>query len=135
MSFVLSTPTAPVPTGSSFQVPITLKGGADVWMVPLQMHYDPAHLALVNVASGDLLSSDGQAATPVHRDDSSGNLHIAISRPAGATGVNGSGVVCVLTFQAKAPGASTLAITQGGIVDSKQKQVAAPVTQADIVVR
>jgi hypothetical protein len=44
-------------------------------------------------------------------------------------------VVCVLTFQAKAPGASTLSITQGGIVDSKQKQVTAPVTQADIVVR
>ena len=135
MSFVLSPPTAPVPTGSSFQVPITLNGGADVWMVPLQLHYDPAHLALVNVANGGLLSKDGQAATPVHRDDSSGNLHIAISRPAGAAGVNGSGVVCVLTFQAKAPGSSTLAITQGGIVDSKQKQVTAPVTQADIVVR
>jgi general secretion pathway protein D len=135
MSFVLSPPTAPIATGSSFQVPITLNDGADVWMVPLQLHYDPAHLALVNVASGDLLSRDGQAATPVHRDDASGNLHVAISRPSGAAGVSGSGVVCVLTFQAKAPGASTLAITQGGVVDSKQKQVSAPVTQADIVVR
>ena len=135
MRFVLNPPSAPVPSGSTFQVPVTLNDGADVWMVPLQMHYDPAHLALVNVASGDLLSRDGQAATPVHRDDSSGNLHVAISRPSGAAGVNGSGVVCVLTFQAKAPGASTLSITQGGIVDSKQKQVAAPVTQADIVVQ
>jgi general secretion pathway protein D len=135
MSFVLSPPATPVPTGSSFQVPITLDNGTDVWMVPLQLHYDPAHLALVNVASGALLSSDGQAATPVHRDDSSGNLNVAISRPAGAAGVNGSGVVCILTFQAKATGSSTLSITQGGTVDSKQKQVAAPVTQADIVVR
>jgi hypothetical protein len=49
--------------------------------------------------------------------------------------VSGSGVVCILTFQAKAPGASTLAITRAGIVDSKQKQIAAPVAQADIVVR
>ncbi len=135
MSFLLSPPTAAIPTGSSFQVPITLNDGADVWMVPLQLHYDPAYLTLVNVASGDLLSRDGQAATPAHRDDASGNLRLAISRPSGAAGISGSGVVCVLTFQAKAPGTSTLAITQGAIVNSKQKQVTAPVSQAGIVVR
>ena len=41
---------------------MVLNGGVDVLRVALQMHYDPTKLTLVNVAAGDLLSRDGQAA-------------------------------------------------------------------------
>ncbi len=68
----------------------------------IQVQYDPASLSLVNVNPGDLLSRDGQAVALVHRDDGPGNITINAARPPGAPGVNGAGVVCVLSFQARA---------------------------------
>jgi general secretion pathway protein D len=135
MSFDLKAPPGPVAAGSTFQVPVELQGGTNVTSVPLQLHYDPAHLALVNVAEGNLLARDGQAVALVHRDDGAGNVTIVASRPPGAAGLSGSGVVCVLTFQAKSAGSSVLAVTRAGIVNTAQQQVNAGVSQADITVK
>jgi general secretion pathway protein D len=135
MSFVFGAPAAPLTTGDTFQVPITLDGGTDVASVPLQLRYDPAHLTLINVAEGNFLNRDGQAVALIHRDDGPGDVTIVASRPPGTTGVNGSGVVCVLTFQAKAPGAAALTMTRAGAVNSKQEQMPAQAAQASIVVR
>lgn len=135
MAFNLNAPSAAVAVGSTFQIPVQLDGGANVASVPLQLHYDTAHLALVNVSEGSFLSRDGQAVALVHRDDGAGNLTIVASRPPGAAGLSGSGVVCVLSFQAKSAGATQLAITRAGIVNSAQQQVNAGVSQADITVK
>ena len=135
MAFDLKAPPGPVAAGSTFQVPVELQGGMNVASVPLQLHYDPAHLSLVNVSEGNLLARDGQAVALVHRDDGAGNVTIVASRPPGAAGLNGSGVVCVLTFQAKSAGASVLAVTRAGIVNTAQQQVSAGVSQAGITVK
>ena len=135
MSFVFGAPAAPVAAGATFQVPISLDGAADVASIPLQFTYDPAKLTLVNVAEGNLLSRDGQAVALIHRDDGPGNVTIVASRSPGTAGVNGSGVVCVLTFQAKGPGDSMLNMTRTGVLNSKQQPLPAQATQADIVVR
>ena len=79
-------------------------GARDIASVPLQLQYDPSKLSLMNVGDGDFLGRDGQAVALVHRDDGPGTLTINASRPPGAVGVSGAGVVCVLTFQAKSPG-------------------------------
>ena len=134
-SFVFQVPPGPVPAGASFQVPILLNGGADVSSVPLQFNYDPSKLALVNVTGGNFLSKDGQAMALIHRDDGPGNVTVVASRPPGSAGVSGSGVLCVLTFQAKAAGPSTLTMTRAGAVNSKQQQIAAQGAQANIVVK
>jgi general secretion pathway protein D len=131
----MTTPAAPVAIGATFQVPVTLTGGADIASVPLQMSYDPSKLTLVNVDSGDFLSRDGQAAVLTHRDDGPGSININASRPPGAAGVSGNGVVCVLTFQAKASGASVLAITRPGAISSAQKQLPAQGARANIQVK
>ena len=104
----------PVKSGATFQVPVVISGAADVTAVPIQMTYDPAKLSLVNVGPGDFLSRDGQSVAETHRDDGPGNLNLNISRPRGASGVNGAGVVCVLTFQAKEAGQTTLSISRAG---------------------
>jgi len=135
MAFDLSAPPGPVAAGSSFQVPVRLQGGANVASVPMQLHYDPAHLSLVNVAEGDFLSHDGQAVALVHRDDGAGNVTIVASRPPGAAGLSGSGVVCVITFQAKSAGTSVLAITRAGVVNTAQQQVNAGVSQVGVTVK
>jgi len=134
VNLLFSPPGSPVAAGSTFQVPLVLTGGKDVASVPMQVQYDPAKLSLLNVTSGDLLTRDNQAVGLVHRDDGSGNITINASRPPGVAGVSGAGVVCVLSFQAKAPGESVLALTQGAAVTSAQQRSPAPASRVTIVV-
>ncbi len=134
-AFAINVPPGPLANGSSFQVPIVLNSATDVASVPVQIQYDPAKLALVNVAGGNLLNRDGQAAALVHRDDGPGNLTVVASRPPGAAGISGSGTVCVLTFQAKAAGTTSLTMTRAGAVDSKQQPLTVQPAQASIVIR
>jgi general secretion pathway protein D len=134
-SFTLTPPTAPLAAGNSFQVPVVLTGGAEIASVPIQLQYDPAKLTLINVAAGDLLNRDGQAVALIHRDDGPGNVTVVAARPPGATGVSGSGVVCVLTFQAKAAGSTTLTMTRAGAVNSAQQQLPATAGHLDLVVK
>ena len=135
VSFALNPPAGPVAVGATFQIPVVLMGGTDIASVPMQLSYDPAKLALVNVDSGDLLGHDGQAVALVHRDDGPGTITINASRPPGAAGVSGAGVVCVLSFQAKTAGESVLAITRPAAVNSAQQQVPAKGAQISILVR
>jgi general secretion pathway protein D len=134
-AFALNPPTAPPASGATFQVPVLLNGAADVASVALQFHYDPARLQLVNVSPGDFLSRDGQAAPPIHADEPAGNLVVGISRPPGTHGISGTGVVCVLTFQAKASGPSDLAITRASVVNGAQQQLPVASAQTSIVVK
>jgi general secretion pathway protein D len=122
-------------TGTTFQVPVVITGAQDIASVPLQVHYDPAKLALVNVGDGDFLGRDGQAVALVHRDDGQGNVRINASRPPGAAGVGGAGVVCVLSFQAKAPGDATISLLPPAAVTSGQQPVPAEAAQTTITVK
>jgi general secretion pathway protein D len=135
VSFAFTPPAGPVAAGATFQVPVVLNGGADIASVPLQISYDPAKLSLVNVDSGDFLSRDGKAAALVHRDDGPGSLTVVASRPPGAAGVSGAGVVCVLSFQAKAAGESAIVMTRPGAVNSAQQQLPARGARISIKVR
>lgn len=132
LRFAFNPPTAPVAVGTTFQVPVLISGATDVASVPLQIQYDPAKLSLVNVGPGEFLGRD---AALVHRDDGSGGLSISAARPPGVPGVNGSGIVCVLSFQAKAAGASSLNIIRSAVANSAQKQLPAQGAQLNIVVR
>ena len=134
--FVMPSPPAALLTnGATFQLPVLLNGGADLSSVPIQLHYDAAKLMLANVAAGDLLSRDGQAVALIHRDDGPGNLTIVASRPPGAAGISGSGTVCVLTFQAKATGATSIAMTRAGAISSAQQPIAATPAQLNIEIK
>ncbi len=135
VSFMLAPQSAPVAVGATFQIPVVLNGGTDITAVPLQISYDSARLSLVNVDSGDFLSRDGQAVALVHRDDGPGSININASRPPGTAGVSGTGVVCVLSFQAKTAGDSVIAITRPGAVNSAQQQLPATGAQVNIQVK
>jgi general secretion pathway protein D len=134
-AFALNAPSVPPASGATFQVPVVLNGASDVASVALQFHYDAARLQLVNVSPGDFLSRDGQAAPPIHADEPAGNLVVGISRPPGTHGISGTGVVCVLTFQAKASGPSDLAITRASVVNGAQQQLPVASAQTSIVVK
>jgi general secretion pathway protein D len=122
----------PQKVGSTFQMAVTLAGGTDIFSVPMQLQYDATKLSLVNVDLADsqptsgvnFLGQDGQAVALVHRDDN-GNVAISASRPPGTHGVSGSGTVCLLTFQAKAPGDATVVITRPMVRNSSQQALPA----------
>jgi general secretion pathway protein D len=115
----------PVKVGSAFQLPVNIEGGADIAAVPMQITYDPAKLSLINVSGGDFLTRDGQAVAVVHRDEGPGLITLNVSRPPGAAGMSGAGVVCVLGFQAKAAGESSVVITRPTALNSAQQQLPA----------
>jgi general secretion pathway protein D len=134
VNFLMNSP-GPVTNGSTFQVPVVISGAADIASIPLQIQYDAAKLSLVNVDSGDFLGSDGQAVSLAHRDDGPGAITINASRPPGAPGMNGAGVVCVLSFQAKAAGDTKISITRSGAMNSAQKPVLAQGTEMTVSVK
>jgi general secretion pathway protein D len=129
----------PQKVGSTFQMAVTLNAGIDVFSVPMQVQYDQTKLSLINVDLADsakgtnFLGQDGQAVALVHRDDGSGHVAISASRPPGTKGVSGSGTVCMLTFQAKAPGDAAVVITRPVVRNSSQQSL--PATGARALVQ
>jgi general secretion pathway protein D len=117
--------------GSSFAINVLLKGGQNIFQVPMQISYDPRLLEIANVSNGSLLSKDGQIVTVTHRE-SDGTIQVTASRPPGAAGVDGQGTVITLTFVAKAPGQASLTIAKGGARDPAMQ--ALPVNGASAAV-
>ncbi len=134
VNLMFSPPGNPITAGATFQVPVVLTGGKDIASVPMQVQYDPARLSLVNVTVGDLLGRDNQAVALVHRDDGPGNITINAARPPGLTGVNGAGVVCVLSFQARTAGDTGLTLTKAAAINSTQQQLPAQGSRVTITV-
>jgi general secretion pathway protein D len=131
----LAAPPAVQKVGSSFQVAVNLSGGQDVFSVPLQLHYDNSKLSLINVDLGNFLGKDGQAVALVHRDDGSGGVAISASRPPGVAGVSGAGSVVLLTFQAKAAGDASVAISRPVVRNSSQQSMPAVGSQTVVHVQ
>ena len=136
VSLQLSPPQSTQKTGSTFKMFVDMSGGEDVFGAPMDVQYDASKLTLINVDSDDpqhpnVLGKDGQAVALVHRDDGRGNVAIAASRPPGTKGLSGSsGTLCVLTFQAKAPGDASVAITRPVVRNSNQQPIPATGSQA-----
>ena len=122
----LTPPQSTQKVGSTFKMIVNLSGGSDIFAVPMDVQYDASKLTLINVDTDDpqhpnVLGKDGQAVALAHRDDGKGNAAVAASRPPGTKGVTGSGALCVLTFQAKAPGDASVAIVRPVVRNSQQQ--------------
>jgi general secretion pathway protein D len=115
-SFAFDPPAITQASGSTFTVNVLLNGAQNVHTVPLQLSYDPKVLQVANVSNGTLLSQDGQLVSVQHREDD-GTIQITAARPPGTSGISGQGPVVTLTFQAKAPGQTSLTIAKGGARD------------------
>ena len=121
--------------GSTFTVNINLAGGQNISSVPLQIMYNPRVLHLLNVSNGTLLAQDGQAVSLVDRDNSlAGILQVTASRPPRVSGISGDGLLFTLTFQASAPGQSTLAINRATLNNPSMQATPATGSQAIVTV-
>ncbi len=126
---------SPAP-GSSFAVNVAVSGARNLYSVPIQIGYDPKMLKLLNVSNGPFLSQDGQPVALVHREDeTTGSVQVSATRPPGASGVSGQGVIFTLTFLAKAPGQSTLSIARAAARDPAMQPVQITTGQAMVTVK
>ena len=103
--------------------------------MPLQMQYDSSKLSLINVDLGNFLGqrrAGGRAGASRRRN---GGVTISASRPPGVAGVSGAGSVVVLTFQAKAAGDASVAITRPVVRNSAQQALPATGSQAVVHVQ
>ncbi len=135
VSLAVVPPSMNQPVGSTFQVALTIANAHDLYSVPVQLHFDPKVLSLVNVDVGELLGRDGQAPALVHRDEGNGNVTLSASRPPNAPGVTGQGTVATLTFKALAAGDTPIALTRIGAKDSKQNSLPAVGSPATVHVK
>jgi len=135
ISFNIVPPALNQAVGSTFQVAVMVGNGRDIFSVPMQVKFNPAVLQLVNVDSGDFLRRDNQLVSTSHRDDGAGLVAIATERPPNATGVNGQGSVCLLTFKAVAAGDSELTLVKVGARNSAGANLPAVGSQAVVHVK
>jgi general secretion pathway protein D len=111
--------------GSTVSVNVTMEGGADVGSAPMQISWDPKVLKLNDVIRGDFLSSDGQQ--PVFTKNvmnDTGTATIQLGRQPGTPGVNGSGVLVTLSFQAVGKGTTPVFIPNLSVRNSQGQPVA-----------
>ena len=85
----------------ALSTPIALRG------LPLEIHYDPAHLQFVDASAGDLFSQGGAQVSLSKNDDGAGVARVGVLRNQ-ATGAVGKGVAVTARFKAKASGDARL---------------------------
>ncbi|HLH16760.1 MAG TPA: cohesin domain-containing protein [Bryobacteraceae bacterium] len=131
-----SPPQAQTRVGSSLSVSLVLQGGADVASAPMQISFDPKVLRLNDVVRGDLFSSDGQQ--PIFTKNvmnDNGSATIQLGRQPGSPGVNGSGVLVTLNFQAVGKGATAVSVPNLTVRNSKGQPVASGTPQMTVTVQ
>jgi general secretion pathway protein D len=122
--------------GTAFNVQLLVNNVNDLYSAPMQINFDPRFLQVTSVSAGDFLSRDGQPVALVHREDmNTGLISFTATRPPGTGGVSGSGVLLTITFQAKAPGQSSVVVTRPGGQSSTRSPITMSSANATITVK
>lgn len=122
--------------GEKLQVHIDLSHARDAYAMSFQLNYDPSILQVDAMQLGGFLEQGGAAPALVHREDAvAGTAQVSLSRPAGASGLSGSGQVLVVTFTAKAPGRSSVSISRLGARGPKGEPQSLATAPATVVVQ
>jgi general secretion pathway protein D len=95
--------------GATFTVQLELENVQNLFSAPFRVKFDPQLLRLNEIQAGGLLSGDGkQIAFTRNILNDAGEAIVTLNRVPGSGGVNGSGTLAVLTFQAVGRGVTTV---------------------------
>jgi general secretion pathway protein D len=133
---VVSAPAAAMQVGGPvYTVPVTITGVQQVGTVTLTLTYNPAVLRAEVVNQGTFMQQGGVTTTFAPKiDAAAGRIDIPISRPAGANGASGTGLLVGISFQAVGPGSSTLAVS-GVVLTTDGKPVPVQMVPANVTVK
>ncbi len=121
---------------SSITVALIIENASDVASAPMAVRFDPKILKLTDVGRGDFLASGGQE--PVFTkniQNDAGTAIINLNRQPQTPGASGSGVLVSLTFQAVAPGATTITIPNLTVRNTQQQAVFSGSPQMTVTVK
>jgi hypothetical protein len=108
----------------------------DLAAAPMRVKYDAAMLKLVEVTAGSFLGELGkQVIFSEVRSRQGGETKIQLQRLAGAGGVDGSGTLLTLKFEAKSPGLASISVADFSLRDSKLQSLQAAPPQTSVVVK
>jgi general secretion pathway protein D len=133
---IVSVPTAAMQVGGpAYTVPVTITGVQQVGTVTLTLTYNPAVLRAEAVNQGTFMQQGGVVTTFAPKiDAAAGRIDIPISRPAGANGASGTGLLAGIAFQAVGAGSSTLAVS-GVVLTADGKPITVQMVPANVTVR
>jgi general secretion pathway protein D len=108
--------------GQTTTIALEVRNAANLFSIPMILHYDPKVIAIEDVRNGGFLSGGTQAIAIFHHEDTAhGQSIISAMRPPKTGGVNGSGTLVGIVVKALAPGTSTLSIEQVSAKDPQEK--------------
>ncbi|MCL5743104.1 MAG: cohesin domain-containing protein [Acidobacteria bacterium] len=121
---------------ATFSVSLTVQNAQDLFAAPMAIKWDPAVLRLNDVVKGSLLATDGkQVLFTKNILNDTGTATVNLSRTPGSGGVNGSGTLVTLTFQALKPGTTAVAIPQFTLRNSQSQPIQTATPQAIVMVK
>jgi general secretion pathway protein D len=107
--------------GDQFKLAVSMRADSPVHSAPMELHFDPALLQVVDVAEGGFFRQGKGRSNFAHQVDAARGLLILGAARDDAAGSSGEAPVATITFRAKAPGAraevrldSVTAITPDG---------------------
>ncbi len=127
--------------GSTVTVLVRIEAADGVGSVPFALLYDPAILEFVPSRSteGPFLRRDGASTTfliaPAASRQGIASIVVGHSRLGSRAGAGGRGVLCRLTFRARAPGVSSLAFQRAAVLDPDAAPLPARFVGASVAVR
>jgi general secretion pathway protein D len=133
----LMVPSAPeVKTGETVTVQVNVANVKDLTAAPMRVKYDAEVLKLVEVKAGAFLGELGkQVIFSEVRSRQGGETKIQLQRLAGSGGVDGSGTLLTLKFEAKSAGTATISVADFSLRDSKLQSLQASPPQTSVVVK
>jgi general secretion pathway protein D len=131
-----SPPQAQTQMGGAVTLTLVVNDVKSLFSAPLTVHFDPKVLRLQDATRGDLLQSDNtpQAFTKNIQNDT-GDAAIGMSRFFGRPGINGSGTLVTLVFQAVGTGSTTITLPQFTPRDAQGQPIEIKAPQATVTVR
>lgn len=122
--------------GSPVVVTLQVSDAQDLFSAPLKVKYDPAKLKLAAATAGALMSHDGQQVNFSFQDaPEAGEVAVTLNRLPGSKGVSGAGALMSLTFNAVAPGQTTVAVMETSLKNSTLQPVPSPTPSVGVEIR
>lgn len=135
-SLLTVTPPGQMQVGSGpYTMPIQISDANQLGTITLTISYNPAVIKARTVTEGAFMRNGGIATTFTPRiNEAAGRVEITIARPAGVSGVTGTGLIGSLVFDAVAAGQGNMAIT-GTATNATGQIMAMQIVPPQIIVR
>lgn len=110
--------------GETTTVGLGVSNVADLYSIPLLIHYNPAVIQVEEVSNGGFLSGGTQEIAVVSRIDAQrGEVVVSATRQPKTPGVNGNGTLLGFKIRAIGVGTTTLQVLEVNAHDSQQRQI------------